>query len=1324
MTEIGASVASEIVKRVLDTAIRRARYSFCFNKYVEDLRREKGLLTRTREIVKQRIRKSRQETKNVDDDINWLKEADSLIEEVQKLEEKANSNKSCFGHFPSCIRRYRLSKLAEKKTQAVTDLNQKGNSPRLSRLATLPGMRYFSSIEGFFHSENTRMAHDELLEALQDDEVFMVGLYGMGGCGKTTLAKQVGNEAENIFDKVAFAIVSNNVDVHKIQGEIASYLDLPLKERESTLERARRLWARLASGQKILIILDDVWGKLDFEIIGIPFRENRTGCKVLLTTRRLQLCNVMSCQRTIPLSLLNEEEAWTLFQKHSGIVDETSDSLKDLAKEIVKECTGLPIAIEAVASTLKGKSESGWKESLERLKETALIDVEEGLRDPYTCLQRSYDNLKDEEAKSIFLLCSIFPKDCEIHEEYLARYGIGLGLFGEVSSYARARNKVLEAKNKLIDFCLLLKGNKKNYVKMHNVVRAMALSVAKKEKKVIMEIESSGRNITWKENITIKYLWYFNIQESDRLSYLLSCPKLEFLCVILKNPILDDGVFKTMKDLRVLLFQHKEGLSRGILSGAKSIQSLTNLRSLFLEGWNLGYISFIGSLERLESLVLWSCSFVELPDKITELPKLKLLDLWYCVIKRNPGEVIRRCSQLEELYFLRNSGWKEEGEIAVVATSALHRYRIDLGGCYQSGEEDFSISRGLWMKNLDAFTTNATIKDLAQRAEFLEIREIVNSGGKNIIPVYTEKKSITPNYTKKKSIIPDYTIKKNIIPDMVDAKGGGMNELTELHLWNFDKIECFADTSDPLMTENVFSNLVKLHISQLKGLKTLCHGPHVGSLKLFCSLKVLSLSYCPMMTSVFTRVVAQSLVVLEELEIKDCDGLKHIVRDEEKDNNEKHYNLMFPKLRRLSISDCYKLEYLFPVSFNESLVQLESLTIQYAPKLIYVFDQSSINHEEHNQKRLPTINLPSLKTIVLYNLSNIKAICPEKYGLSLPYLKELQWGSCPVLMVESISKCVDGGSRVITPMAIQNKKENAKENHKRFPEPEKSMEPSNNRVSEALDSEKLENAGRTSPISQSLFSMAIAAEERDNIKKMEEKNITEQSTMSKSYPESAEAHETLAGTTLPDSPRDTPRGLDLDDATGKITDSSKQLKDSYQEPSKDSKIKHQLDNLNSRVGISDEEPSELPSSVPAVQNVAEEYGAFRDIEAIKKKHIPLLDQAIAKHPSLWAWHEKFKHPQMKQFGYTMLGNMLEFLASTRWRDLTEDKKAELQSLVDVLETLGFDLQFLGNVRAMINQSNEETVNHIEALEEQVAALEIGLENIKIELRKFSGFIGF
>ncbi|KAI4318230.1 hypothetical protein L6164_026019 [Bauhinia variegata] len=121
-----------------------------------------------------------------------------------------------------------------------------------------------------------------------------------------------------------------------------------------------------------------------------------------------------------------------------------SDYKKGLARDITEECGGLPVAIAAVASTLKGKkTESEWKEALEKLKEATPMDIEKGLRNPYSCLQLSYDFLENEEAKSLFLLCSVFPEDFEIHEEYLARYGIGLGLFGNVNSYERARNQEL-----------------------------------------------------------------------------------------------------------------------------------------------------------------------------------------------------------------------------------------------------------------------------------------------------------------------------------------------------------------------------------------------------------------------------------------------------------------------------------------------------------------------------------------------------------------------------------------------------------------------------------------------------------------------------------------------------------------------------------------------------------------------------------------------------------------------------------------------------------------------------------------------------------------
>ena len=112
-------------------------------------------------------------------------------------------------------------------------------------------------------------------------------------------------------------------------------------------------------------------------------------------------------------------------------------------------------------------------------------------------------------------------------------------------------------------------------------------------------------------------------------------------------------------------------------------------------------------------------------------------------------------------------------------------------------------------------------------------------------------------------------------------------------------------------------------------------------------------------------------------------------------------------------------------------------------------------------------------------------------------------------------------------------------------------------------------------------------------------------------------------------------------------------------------------------------------------------------------HIPLLEEAIAKYPSLWTWHEEFKRPHMKLSGYISLCDMLEFLASTKWRDLTEDKKAEFESLVHKLEIFSFDIQWLAKSCAMIKQTkfNEETIKHVKMLEALVIEYETEMENL-------------
>ncbi|KAJ0013241.1 hypothetical protein Pint_21705 [Pistacia integerrima] len=111
----------------------------------------------------------------------------------------------------------------------------------------------------------------------------MIGVYGMGGLGKTTLVQEVGRKAEkdSLFNDIVFVEVTETLDVKKVQTEIADKLGV---EFNNESERASRLYERWNSGKKILLILDNIWEDLDLKTIGIPSKMDHGGCKLLLTT--------------------------------------------------------------------------------------------------------------------------------------------------------------------------------------------------------------------------------------------------------------------------------------------------------------------------------------------------------------------------------------------------------------------------------------------------------------------------------------------------------------------------------------------------------------------------------------------------------------------------------------------------------------------------------------------------------------------------------------------------------------------------------------------------------------------------------------------------------------------------------------------------------------------------------------------------------------------------------------------------------------------------------------------------------------------------------
>jgi hypothetical protein len=519
--------------------------------------------------------------------------------------------------------------------------------------------------------------------------------------------------------------------------------------------RPTKLWSRLTNGEKILVILDDVWDYLNFDDIGIPNRDNRKGCKVLVTTRHLGVCNKMACGITIQLELLSEEDAWAMFKRYADLSDNSSKGLLKQGRKIANECKGLPVAIATIASSLRGqKRQVEWDVALKSLKNPMLMgDVDDTLVDIYKCLKFSYDYLNNKIAKELFLLCSVFHEDEEISTETLTRLGIGVGLFGEgYGKYNDARNLVDVAKNKLLDSCLLLKTNKSD-VKMHDLIREVAHWIANKE---ILVVDSSNKNqmssLVGKGNI--KYL-LFEGNSMDLCSSRFDGSKLKILIFIMDKGCFVDSFLKNIAGLRVLnLIASKDEYSKVTLSLPQSIQSLTNIRSLLIKRGNLGDISVLGSLQSLETLDLNFCTIDELPQEISELKKLRLLNLEKCNIRSsNPFKVIQRCPSLEELYFLNSfNDFCEE-----ITLPTLERYHLTDFYRYDS-----SLSKCVSLHH--HYLSEATYVYVIQTAEYLSLQSI-KKGWRNLMP--------------------------EIVP--IDQ---GMNDLIELCLnLKYDsQLECLIDT--------------------------------------------------------------------------------------------------------------------------------------------------------------------------------------------------------------------------------------------------------------------------------------------------------------------------------------------------------------------------------------------------------------------------------------------------------------------------------------------------------------------------------------------------
>ncbi|PPD73531.1 hypothetical protein GOBAR_DD29542 [Gossypium barbadense] len=224
------------VKRNFSYVCRYRRMVSVFEKKVETLKDK-------RDGVLLDVDAAEKNGENIYPEVNlWLAKADKMtdseLKEVKGLENEAN-NKCFIGLCPNFKARYRLSKKAEEEAAAVDELLQQGGFDKVS-YRDVPRPILFVPPKDFEDFDSRRLMFNNIMEAVKDPNVNIIGVHGMPGVGKTTLVREVVRQVkeDKLFDSVVMAVVTHTPDVQKIQDQIADMLGLKFEEQSRvTLRR-------------------------------------------------------------------------------------------------------------------------------------------------------------------------------------------------------------------------------------------------------------------------------------------------------------------------------------------------------------------------------------------------------------------------------------------------------------------------------------------------------------------------------------------------------------------------------------------------------------------------------------------------------------------------------------------------------------------------------------------------------------------------------------------------------------------------------------------------------------------------------------------------------------------------------------------------------------------------------------------------------------------------------------------------------------------------------------------------------------------------------
>ncbi|KAM3222669.1 putative late blight resistance protein R1A-10 isoform X1 [Capsicum annuum] len=437
---------------------------------------------------------------------------------------------------------------------------------------------------------------------VQSSRLEVVPIVGMGGIGKTTLARRVYDDSliTYHFYVRAWISVSQEFDRRDIFLGILQSISTVNDEveRNSTTEQLAERVYRSLKGRKYLILLDDMWSIEPWQHVRRSFPDDHNGSRIVLTTRLVDVASSASSANSLhQMRFLSMEESWTLLRDKVFGNDSYPPELEKIGRYIGHQCQGLPLAVVAIGGLLSKmrKETSSWENVAEKVGSLMTSDS----MDCLSILSLSYNHLPPY-LKPCFLYIGVFAETREIPVWKLIKLWIAEGFIKKVK-HKNLEGVAEETLRELVDRSLVLVGKhssvgKIKTCKMHDLVRDMCLREAQSENFIHFKTRYGHDSLL--ENIDcLRRVVDFNKYTHSGLSEFMPLTRTVFfkypynlLCLPLQSS------FRLLRILDVCF-------TTSIFYSSESISELVHLRYFACPSYD-GLVQSICNLPNIQTIVI------------------------------------------------------------------------------------------------------------------------------------------------------------------------------------------------------------------------------------------------------------------------------------------------------------------------------------------------------------------------------------------------------------------------------------------------------------------------------------------------------------------------------------------------------------------------------------------------------------------------------------------------------------------------------------------------------------------------------------------------